>query len=41
MGQNSLNNLSLMSIEHKLLWEIDISNFIIKFGHAKSRKCNF
>lgn len=41
MGQNRLNNLTLMSIEHELLREIDISSIINKFAHAKSRKSNF
>ena len=41
MGQNGFNYLTLMSIEHELLHEIDILNIINKFAHAKSRKCNF
>lgn len=41
MGQNRLNNLILMSIEHELLREIDISSIINIFAHVKSRKCNF
>ena len=40
MGQNRLNNLTLMSTEHEPLHEIDISS-INDFAHAKSRKCNF
>ena len=40
MGQNRLNNLTLKSIEHELLHEIDISSVINKFAHAKFRKCN-
>ena len=41
MGQNRLNNnLTLMSIEHELLREIDIFSIINNFVQAKSRKCN-
>ena len=41
MGQNRLNSLTLMSIEHELVHEIEISSIFKKFAHAKSRKCNF
>ena len=41
MGQNRLNNLTPMSIEHELLCETDISSIINKFAHAKSRKYHF
>ena len=40
MGQNRLNSLTLMSIGHELLPQVDISSIINKFAHAKSRKCN-
>ena len=40
MGQKRLNNLTLMSIEHKLLREMDTSYIINKFSHAKCRKIN-
>ena len=38
MGQTRLNHLSLMSIEHELLREINIFRIIEAFSVAKSRK---
>lgn len=38
MGQQRLNHLALLSIEHELLREIDISDIIHKFSLAKTRK---
>ena len=38
MGQDRLNNLTLMNIECNLLREIDLSSIISKFAHIKSRK---
>lgn len=42
VGQDRLNNLTLMSIEYGLLLdrEMDISSIISRIAHAKSRKCN-
>ena len=39
MGQDRLNNLTLMSIESEVLREIDISSIIKQFAQAKSQKC--
>ena len=38
IGQGKLGNLTLMSIEWELLSEIDTSNIIHQFAHAKARK---
>lgn len=38
MGQDRLNNLTLINIECDLLREIDLSSIIYKFAHIKSRK---
>jgi len=38
MSQNRLNNLTLMSIEYKLLRKLDISAIINDFSVKKSRK---
>ncbi|KAJ8891929.1 hypothetical protein PR048_004488 [Dryococelus australis] len=38
MSQNRLNNLTLMSIEHELLGQINVSVIINKFSHAKARR---
>ena len=34
---NRLNGLTIMNIEHKPLFKIDISNIIKKFAHVKAR----
>ena len=39
MKQARLNYLSLMSIEHELLREMNMSRIIDAFSVAKSRKC--
>ena len=38
MGQERLNHLTLLNIEHDLLKEVDIESVISKFAHIKSRK---
>ena len=38
MGQDRLNSLSLMSIEHELARKLDLSDIITKFAAAKARK---
>ncbi|GBP58944.1 Zinc finger MYM-type protein 1 [Eumeta japonica] len=38
MGQERLNHLTLLNIEHDLLKEVDIESIISKFAHIKSRK---
>lgn len=38
MGQNCLNWLSLISIEHELAKKVDLQNIIDKFARAKARK---
>ena len=39
IGQERLNHLSLLSIEHELLREIDTHDIISKFAAQKARKC--
>ena len=38
MGQNRLNWLSLISIEHELAKKVDLQNIIDKFTRAKDKK---
>lgn len=38
MGQERLNDLVLLSIESKMLREVDIGDIISKFSQIKSRK---
>ena len=39
IGQERLNHLSLLSIEHEILREINVQQIIDKFASVKSRKC--
>ena len=41
MGQDRLNSLSLMSIEHELARELDLNDSIRKFASAQARKVIF
>ena len=41
MGQDGLNSLSLMSIEHELARELDLNDSIRKFASAQARKVIF
>ena len=38
MGQERLNHLTLLNIEHDLLKKVDIESLISIFTHIKSRK---
>ena len=41
MGQDRLNSLSLMSIEHELARELDLNDSIRKFASPQARKVIF
>ncbi|KAJ8895455.1 hypothetical protein PR048_000788 [Dryococelus australis] len=41
MSQNRLNNFTLMSIEHEILHQLNVSDIINKFSHAKAQRAQF